>query len=379
MKLFLEIDDSLRGKEIYLYGAGGAAQNLAKQIYNEWGQEIAGFLTSFQPYELHGEKVDNFFDKKADLDNENSVIIVMNQFAREICHILKDNVHHAEVLNGIHAVFPYRNEIKDAHVDAMSAMSKNVLDRLSTSRSKTLYETLINLRLPISSAIPLKDIYERFWAAMSEMYGNEDLYYNLHYVEYSPAKSIKIIIEGGVCYGDTSLKLLKYFPKIEHLYGFDPSYSEVVSSGRNSKFLPNLRKAEEEGKLSIVEKALWDKKETLHFNSGSGEFSSGCISDTGTEIQAISLDEFVSEEGIKKIDFIKLDIEGAELHFLHGGMKTILKDRPIIAVSIYHYSNQIITIPDLLMKSLENYKYEIGHHSNSPWLETVLYAIPNEQ
>jgi hypothetical protein len=36
------------------------------------------------------------------------------------------------------------------------------------------------------------------------------------------------------------------------------------------------------------------------------------------EVKVIRLDDFVEENGIDKIDFIKMDLEGAELEALHG-------------------------------------------------------------
>jgi len=46
------------------------------------------------------------------------------------------------------------------------------------------------------------------------------------------------------------------------------------------------------------------------------------------------LDEFVSKNEISKIDFIKCDVEGAELFVFQGGMKVIEQFKPIILSEI---------------------------------------------
>lgn len=55
------------------------------------------------------------------------------------------------------------------------------------------------------------------------------------------------------------------------------------------------------------------------------------------EVGTITLDELVSELGLSRLDFIKLDAEGAELNVLKGGKET-LKKGTRLAIAIYHTS-----------------------------------------
>jgi len=95
------------------------------------------------------------------------------------------------------------------------------------------------------------------------------------------------------------------------------------------------------------------------------------------EVQAISIDEFVAEYAIKKVDYIKLDVEGAELDVLHGAENTLLRDRPQLAICIYHRKEHLFSIPLYLDSILSGYRYHIGHYSPTFW-DTVWYAIPEE-
>lgn len=80
----------------------------------------------------------------------------------------------------------------------------------------------------------------------------------------------------------------------------------------------------------------------------------------------------------RKIDFLKMDIEGAELPALKGGEHLLLESRPILAISIYHTLDDLVDIPLYLMTLLEQYIFFIRHHSFSIG-ETVLYGIPEER
>ena len=69
-----------------------------------------------------------------------------------------------------------------------------------------------------------------------------------------------------------------------------------------------------------------------------------------------------------------MDIEGAELESLQGARKTIRRDRPKLAVCIYHKPEDMIEIPLYIKELVPEYKLYIRHHSNSG-TETVLYAV----
>ena len=72
-----------------------------------------------------------------------------------------------------------------------------------------------------------------------------------------------------------------------------------------------------------------------------------------------------------------MDIEGAEMPALRGGLETIKQYRPQLAISIYHSASDFVDIPQFLNNTLKDYTFKLGHYSYS-YFETVLYAIPNE-
>ncbi|HYC49719.1 MAG TPA: FkbM family methyltransferase [Gemmatimonadaceae bacterium] len=48
----------------------------------------------------------------------------------------------------------------------------------------------------------------------------------------------------------------------------------------------------------------------------------------------VRLDEFIAQKGIKRLDLLKCDIEGAELLMLRGGMDSIARFRPVIFLEL---------------------------------------------
>ncbi len=58
---------------------------------------------------------------------------------------------------------------------------------------------------------------------------------------------------------------------------------------------------------------------------------------------------------------------------LKGAEKIIKRDRPKLAVCIYHNPEDIFEIPFLIKKLVPEYKLYIRHHSDT-YAETVVYA-----
>ena len=118
------------------------------------------------------------------------------------------------------------------------------------------------------------------------------------------------------------------------------------------------------GNIHIQNFAVWDKEETLTFS-----YIPRCISasrvnqfgktqsddDEQLTVQAIPLDTFVEKNGITRVDFIKVDIEGAERNMLRGARK-ILKDfAPKLSICSYHLPDDPQVLREIILEANPNY------------------------
>lgn len=69
-----------------------------------------------------------------------------------------------------------------------------------------------------------------------------------------------------------------------------------------------------------------------------------------------------------------MDIEGSELEALKGAVHTIQRDKPKLAICIYHKPEDMTEIPLYIKSLVPEYKFYVRHHSNC-WTDTVLYAV----
>jgi len=71
-------------------------------------------------------------------------------------------------------------------------------------------------------------------------------------------------------------------------------------------------------------------------------------------IKVTTIDKYVNENGIKKINFIKCDTEGNEINVLEGGKRTITKYLPILSFEMSYKNDEINWLLDL--------GYELFYH-----------------
>jgi FkbM family methyltransferase len=76
------------------------------------------------------------------------------------------------------------------------------------------------------------------------------------------------------------------------------------------------------------------------------------------KVKALKIDTLVEELGLERVDFIKMDIEGAEVDALIGAEETISQFKPKLAICTYHRSTDPIEIRKILSKYNPNYKFK---------------------
>lgn len=234
---------------------------------------------------------------------------------------------------------------------------------------KILYENLFKIRQNfLSQEIIAKYNDEKYFKNLKVRTSIKN-----QYLDYINKEKIKTIIDLGYHCGGNEVAFCKLLPNYEHIYAFEPQY-EICRNVFYENFLKNE-------KITLIKKAVCDKIGQIEFfisTSASHGSSSIFFNDKFKKIivDAVTLNDFCNENNVYP-DFIKMDIEGAELLALKGGIETIKKVRPQLAISIYHTESDFVNIPIYLYENLENYVYKLGHYSPRV-AETVIYAIPKE-
>lgn len=173
-------------------------------------------------------------------------------------------------------------------------------------------------------------------------------------------------VDCGAYDGDTLLKIVNKNLPIDFFAAFEPDIDNIAKLNRNLQM-----KIKAEG--MIFPCGVWNESTQLRFNGGTG--SSSHISEDGeTVIQAVAIDEVILN---RPVNFIKMDIEGAEIQALLGAEKTIKKYTPILAISAYHKHDDLWTISDLIDSWDLDYNLFLRVYEYNGF-DLVYYAIPTK-
>ncbi len=170
-------------------------------------------------------------------------------------------------------------------------------------------------------------------------------------------------VDGGAFDGDTIHKYLDAASgRVGRAIAFEPDPSTFDRLKRN--FAGDRR-------IEPIKAGLYDRTDVLRFvNDGS---RAALISGTGDiEVPVVSLDEVLSGS---RVDYIKLNIEGAELAALEGARQSIARYHPTLAISAYHAPDHLWRVPELILSIDLGYTLYLRQHDGGA-VETVVYAIP---
>lgn len=181
----------------------------------------------------------------------------------------------------------------------------------------------------------------------------------------------EVVIDGGGCWGDTALYFSNQVGENGKVYVFEFISGNIDILKRNLELNPDLKNS-----IELVRHPLWSVSGTDIFFSENGpasKVSTNYFQDSTGKTQTLSIDDLVNNNCLTRLDFIKLDIEGAELEALKGAINSLTKFRPKLAIALYHDYRDFRIIPKYLDDLNLGYKFYLSHCTMSK-AETILFA-----
>ena len=127
--------------------------------------------------------------------------------------------------------------------------------------------------------------------------------------------------------------------------------------------------------IQIQEELIWNENTQLDF------FEAGTVSSSihykpenakAILKDAITIDHFQKREKLARLDFIKMDIEGAEIEAMEGLVEVLEKFKPNFAIASYHWVNEAQTYKKVeAFFSVKNYPYKTVFYKDG---EVITFA-----
>jgi len=139
------------------------------------------------------------------------------------------------------------------------------------------------------------------------------------------------------------------------ILGFEPQRSEWESHHSLERVFPNIKS---------INLGIWSRTERVEFEvAGDGLCGSSAsrVGKGNSFIDVVSIDEYVTQNKVTHVDFIKMDIEGAEVEALKGAESVIRSFKPDLAIAVYHKASHLWEIPLLINTLLPEYRIFFDH------------------
>lgn len=180
-----------------------------------------------------------------------------------------------------------------------------------------------------------------------------------------------VVIDAGGCWADTALYFATKVGKHGKVVSFEFLPDNLKIYQRNLNLNPDLA-----ARIKLYTFPLWSSSDQELFVNGHGPGTSvGATprSPDAKAIRTVNIDHLLERGELNHVNFIKMDIEGAELPALQGAEATLRRFRPKLAISVYHRLSDFWQIPQYLDSLGLGYKFYLRHFTIHAE-ETVLFA-----
>ncbi len=167
-----------------------------------------------------------------------------------------------------------------------------------------------------------------------------------------------VVIEAGANIGSETLLISRIVGGTGYVYAFEPNPYTFERLGINISI-------NELSNVSIHDIAMGESNGEISFNIYPKNFCNPGMSSKYMEtsqtkkitVAQNTLDTFIREKNIEKVDLIKMDIQGAEMDMIQGADETIKRFMPTIFTEAYDLYNDVKAFYGIL----SGYGYKIYH------------------
>ncbi len=179
-----------------------------------------------------------------------------------------------------------------------------------------------------------------------------------------------VFVDCGAFDGDTIRDVIERQPRFGKVEAVE---ADTLSFARLAGYVASLQPAFR-SRIRLHHCAVGAQRGRVRFEDSGKVDSKVC--DTGeTVVDLVPIDAMFAS---KPVSMIKMDIEGGEFNALLGARKVIQRDRPILAICVYHLQNDLWRLPLFMRTMVPDYRMYLRTYRGDG-IQTVAYAVPPER
>lgn len=347
----------------------GAAPDMAEKIFGCFDKSASATTEpGINVYPL--ESLNNFLD-----DISLMVIASSTYYGRQLKDIQSETRYSGPMIKT--SYFDYSMP-KDFSIDDVIAGIEQVTSLLADAKSKMVYLTTwlsrtlndegLTSLFESENCIP-QQIGDQLTFGKYKINGINDselkneLYADVYKMKHVFPQRGDCILDIGAFRGETAIVFADQIESCGKIYAFEPI------KGSFEIMKKNIAENKLEEVIHPVNMGCSDRaRQTLAVSVDSGAPWNFISEDDGTiSVNLTTIDDFAAKNKIQKIDFIKMDVEGFECDAIKGGEQVIRRDRPRMAIALYHTSNDLFTIPKLVKELQKDYELYVRCNMAGPY------------
>jgi FkbM family methyltransferase len=195
-----------------------------------------------------------------------------------------------------------------------------------------------------------------------------------------------VVLDCGANVGDFSRLALNN--GASKVIAIEPSPDTAVCLRRN------LADAISDGRVVVCENGVWDCDVKLYLETEDAKIpgshhvrASPDLPRSGAWVNLTTIDTIVDELKLERVDFIKMDVEGAEQKALLGGARSIGQHRPRLAIATEHTDDRLANStavlrilkkmqPDYVSKSVSSVIVSLPTRGYFVVPEIIFFEVP---
>ncbi len=184
-----------------------------------------------------------------------------------------------------------------------------------------------------------------------------------------------VVVDAGGCWGDTALWLAHVIGEPGIVHTFEPSPRNRALLEANLRLNPLLAP-----RVHVHDVPLGPRSgQTVWIDdviaAGATVREQAADPERSVQLQTDTIDALVASAAIERLDFLKVDVEGADLGVLEGASATIAAQRPRLAIAAYHRADDLVRIPDFIASLGVEYRWYL-QCSTMTDIDTVAFGVP---
>lgn len=222
---------------------------------------------------------------------------------------------------------------------------ENIYNRLADKQSQKVFENTVMYKLTgktdylFDCETPSSEVYDNILK-----FSNDEAYFDL-----------------GAYRGDTVAEFLSVVDNYNKIVAVEPdfkTYNKLCLATENVKDITNIN--------ACVSDINGETAFDMHGSRGSN------IGQGSDKINSVTIDS-LSKYGMPT--YIKMDIEGAELAAIQGGVDAITRYKPKMQIAAYHRSEDLFAVPESVLNLRNDYKIYLRHFACLPCWDMSYYFI----